>query len=70
MLRDFGPNLFPGLGNLEPGTASRAAYLYAALSRICHYHLYELAPTATELTRWLSETADLVELLRGLLPAP
>jgi hypothetical protein len=40
-------------------TATRAAYLYAALSRACHYHSCELAPTAAELTRWLNETADL-----------
>jgi hypothetical protein len=42
-----------------------AAYLSAALSRVCHYHPYELAPTASELTRWLKETADLVALLRS-----
>jgi hypothetical protein len=50
---------------LAGDTATRAAYLYAALSRACHYHLYELAPTATELTRWLNETAELVALLRS-----
>jgi hypothetical protein len=50
---------------LDPDTATRAAYLYAALSRACHYHLYELAPTATELTRWLNETTDLIKLLRS-----
>jgi hypothetical protein len=44
--------------------ATRAAYLSAALSRACHYHSYELAPTAAELTSWLNETADLVALLR------
>jgi hypothetical protein len=55
---------------LDPDTAARVAYLCAALSRACHYHLYELAPTATELTRWLNETADLVKLLRGLSLAP
>jgi hypothetical protein len=54
---------------LDGDAATRAAYLYAALSRACHYHPYELAPTATELTRWLNETADLVKLLRGLLLA-
>jgi hypothetical protein len=51
-------------------TATRAAYLYAALSRACHYHLYELAPTGTELTRWLNETGQLVKLLRELSLAP
>ena len=40
---------------LDPDTATRAAYLSAALSRACHYHSYELAPTAAELTRWLGE---------------
>jgi hypothetical protein len=48
---------------LDQDAASRAAYLSAALSRACHYHSYELAPTATELTRWLNETADLVALV-------
>jgi hypothetical protein len=49
---------------LDQDTAARAAYLFAALSRACHYHSYELAPTATELTRWLKETADLVALMQ------
>src|ERR1700734_1117080 len=48
---------------LDKDTATRAAYLFAALSRACHYHSYELAPTATELTRWLNETAQLVALM-------
>lgn len=55
---------------LDGDTATRAAYVYPALSRACHYHLYELAPTGTELTGSLNETADLVRLLRGLLLAP
>jgi hypothetical protein len=50
---------------LGEGVAARAAYLFAALSRACHYHCYELAPTAAELDRWLTETADLVALLHG-----
>jgi hypothetical protein len=49
---------------LGPDTATRAAYLSAAVSRACHYHPYELAPTATELTRWLTETAHLLTLIR------
>ena len=35
---------------LDPATASRITYLLAALSHACHYHPYELAPTAAELT--------------------
>ena len=50
---------------VDKDMATRAAYLSAALSRACHYHPYELAPTASELTRWLNETADLVTLLQS-----
>ena len=35
---------------LDPDTATRAAYLTAALSYACHDHPYELAPTAAELS--------------------
>jgi hypothetical protein len=49
---------------VDQDVAARAAYLAAALSRACHYHPYELAPTAGELTRWLNETADLVTRLQ------
>jgi hypothetical protein len=50
---------------LDPGTASRAAYLHAALSHACHYHPYELAPTATELTGWLDQTAQVVTQMQA-----
>src|ERR1022692_4639864 len=36
--------------SLDPPTAARAASLWPALSRACHYHPYELAPTAAELS--------------------
>jgi hypothetical protein len=49
---------------LGPAAAARAAYLFAALSRACHYHPYELAPTAAELTSWLAETARLISLVQ------
>jgi hypothetical protein len=52
---------------LDQDTAARAAYLSAALSRACHYHSYELAPTATELTGWLNETTELVTIMHGAL---
>ena len=50
---------------LDPGTASRAAYLLAALSRACHYHPYELAPTAAELTGWLDQAAQIVTQIQA-----
>jgi hypothetical protein len=55
---------------LDRGTASRAAYLLAALSRACHYHPYELAPTAAELAGWLDETAQLVTRVEEAGAAP
>ena len=48
---------------LDADTATRAAYLYAALGRACHCHLYEMALTTTELIRWLNEVTQLVGLM-------
>ncbi len=50
---------------LDQDAATRATYLAAALSRACHYHSYELAPTAAELTSWLSEAGQLVTLMHA-----
>ena len=55
---------------LDCGTASRAAYLLSALSRACHYHPYELAPTAAELLGWLDETAKIVTRMQEAGAAP
>ncbi len=50
---------------LDPATASRITYLFAALSRACHYHPYELAPTAAELTDYLDQAAQIVTQMRA-----
>jgi hypothetical protein len=50
---------------LDPDTAARVAYLIAALSHACHYHQYELAPTAAELTGWLDQAAELVTQMQA-----
>ena len=55
---------------LDPGTARRAAYLFAALSRACHHHSYELAPTAAELTGWLDQAGQLITQLHAASTAP
>jgi hypothetical protein len=55
---------------LDRDTASRAAYLLAALSQACHYHAYELAPTAAELAGWLDETAQVVTRMEEAGTAP
>lgn len=36
---------------------------WAALSRACHHHVYELAPTAPELDHWLTTVEGLVARL-------
>lgn len=55
---------------LDSATASRAAYLFAALSHACHYHAYELAPTAAELTGWLDQAAQIVTQIQTAPAAP
>lgn len=45
---------------LDARTARQIAYVWAALSEACHYHAYELAPTAAELTRWFDAVEDLL----------
>lgn len=40
--------------------AARAGHAWSALSRACHHHPYELAPTAAELQRWLSVVEELI----------
>jgi hypothetical protein len=43
--------------------ASEARYLWSVLSRVCHHHPYELAPTSAELTEWLLAVTRVVEQL-------
>ena len=48
------------------GLARQIAYVWAALSEACHYHAYELAPTAAELAGWFQSVE---ELLTRITPA-
>jgi hypothetical protein len=50
---------------VDEDVPTRAAYRSAALSRACQYHPYELAPTPTELVRWLNEACEVLALLRA-----
>ena len=43
---------------LEENIAERAYFAWTALSRACHHHVYELAPTAEELSRWIDDVED------------
>jgi cytochrome c5 len=50
----------------DEAVARQIAFTYAALTGACHFHPYELAPTAGELSRWIS---DVEKLLTQLAPA-
>jgi hypothetical protein len=41
--------------------AARAGLAWSALTRACHHHPYELAPTADELGDWLAVVEALLE---------
>jgi hypothetical protein len=45
----------------QSGTAAKAEYAWNALSRACHHHAYELAPTASELQHLLRVVTQLVD---------
>jgi hypothetical protein len=36
--------------------AHSIAYTWAALSNACHHHVYQLAPSASELRMWIQAT--------------
>ncbi|MFC5262518.1 hypothetical protein ACFPJ1_10430 [Kribbella qitaiheensis] len=44
----------------QTGAAETAEYTWNALSRACHHHAYELAPTASELQHLLALVRQLV----------
>jgi hypothetical protein len=41
--------------------AARAGLTWSALSRACHHHAYEVAPTAAELRGWFSVVDELIQ---------
>jgi hypothetical protein len=51
---------------LDRQTARQAGYVWAALSNACHYHSYELAPTAAELTSWINDVRKMIAHVEGL----
>lgn len=53
---------------LEPPLAREIGYVWAALSNACHYHPYDLAPTATELSGWIDAVATLLASITGKTP--
>ena len=53
---------------LEPRLAREVGYVWAALSSACHYHPYDLAPTAAELSGWIDAVATLLASISGKTP--
>jgi len=45
----------------DASLAARTGHAWSALSRACHHHPYELAPTSTELGSWFSVVGELVD---------
>ena len=45
----------------DHGLAARTGHAWSALSRACHHHPYELAPTAAELRGWFAVVRELAE---------
>lgn len=48
--------------------ARRTSYIWGSLSRVCHHHPYELAPTSDELESWIAE-AEAVSTALAALPS-
>lgn len=43
----------------------RVAYAWVGLSQACHYHAYELPPTAGELQSWMETVSELIAAVRS-----
>jgi hypothetical protein len=50
---------------MDPRTARKADHAWEALSRACHHHPYELAPTATELSSWIDDVDRVLQEASG-----
>ena len=50
---------------LQPAIARQINYVWAALSSACHYHPYNLAPTAAELYGWIGAVTTLLTVIGG-----
>ncbi|MFF3286421.1 hypothetical protein [Streptomyces sp. NPDC003023] len=54
----------------NPDTARRWSAVWSNLSRACHYHGYELAPTAAELHQWRDDVAGALRELDDRMGPP
>ena len=49
----------------DDALAAEVRYAWGALSRACHHHPYELAPTADELARWAVTVRALIQRIQA-----
>jgi hypothetical protein len=49
----------------DPSVAADARFAWWALSRACHHHPYELAPTVAEIEGWVSSVERVVGTIDG-----
>jgi hypothetical protein len=47
-------------GYIRPAVARQGYQTWSALSRACHHHVYELAPTRDELLAWCDDVESVV----------
>lgn len=52
----------------DTALAERASYAWWALTRACHHHPYDLAPTPPELADLLDAVGDLTTRLESISP--
>jgi hypothetical protein len=50
----------------EPSLAGRTHQVWASLSAACHYHQYDLPPTAAELRTWQAEVTAIGDALESM----
>lgn len=48
---------------VDEATEARVEHLWSCLSGACHYHPYELSPTAAELRRWHEDVSAVADTL-------
>lgn len=51
---------------VEEEVAEEGRQIWNVLSRACHHHPYELAPTSAELERWIVSVRDFLTAVEGI----
>lgn len=54
---------------VDPGLAYQTSFVWSALSNACHYHAYDLPPSAAELEDWIADVERVVSATATVVPA-